>query len=87
MVPEVESLPIKLLPMKNVRLHTVLTAILRQVDGRYLFREGHLEVTTGATSVGRWPRLYAIPRQRPWPFEFWSGRRVCPGTALALGNG
>src|SRR5262249_48949030 len=54
---DVESQPVKLPRLANVRLGTVLDKLLAQVQGAYLVRADHLEVTTGqraqATIRGR----------------------------------
>jgi hypothetical protein len=55
---DVESQPVKLSPLTGVRLGTVLDKLLVQVQGAYLVRADHLEVTTALHAQNAiWGRL------------------------------
>jgi hypothetical protein len=74
-VQEVETQPIRLQVMRDIRLATVLRMLLRQVNATYLVRDDHLEIvplptvpgTDGILQVDRsaLPRVYASFEKRP----------------------
>jgi len=63
---DMKDQPVKLPKLTEVRLSTVLRMLLAQVDGTYVIRTDHVEITTlKRAGVGTFPVIYADFDKRP----------------------